>query len=152
MNLASIDTIWLIAALVLLNVFLVTVTNSGNRFWHPPILLWVALFFTLVLLQVDFGDAIEMPEPPDAYRQSQEIDSDDMVNLQVEQQKDKERLYREKTFRLLGTQGFIALCLLTVGYQKTGMLQYRKAAISFVVISLVYLLLEIVFMLNGFGL
>ena len=150
MNLASIDTFWLIAALLLLNVFLVTVNHSGNRFWHPPILLWVALFFTLFLLQVGYGYGPEQNAAAD-YLPSQDNYADALIWKQLEEEKNNERLYKTKTFRLLGAQGFITLLLLTVGYHKNGLLMYRKAAVRFLVICFLYILLEILFLVYGFG-
>lgn len=152
MDLVSIDTIWLILALVLLNVFLIAAVRTGDRFWHPPILLWLALFFTLILLHVGYGYSIERQQAAFEYRLSQDSYADAMLWMQLQQAKSEEQIYKEKTFRLLGTQSFMALFLLGFGYRQTGRLMYRKAAISFVFICLLYIVLEVIFLFIGFGL
>lgn len=150
MDLASVDTFWLIAGLVLVNVFLVAILRTENRFWHPPIIVWLALLFTLLLLQADFGWGINRPSAPADNQARINNNAEVGAGMQLAQEEEREGLYKTKTFRLLGVQGFLALFLLTVGYQKTGLITYRKAAVSFVVVCLVYIVLEILFLLHVF--
>ena len=152
MNLASIDTSWLVVALVLLNLFLLVLFPAADRWWHPPVLLWVALLFTLLLLHVGYqysgfaGDpALEQGVPQDG-------STDALLWMQLQEAEEEERLYKSKTFRLLGAQSFISLFVLAIGYHQTGKIMYRKAMISFVVICLLYLVLEFIFLFYGFGL
>src|SRR5687767_3107665 len=134
LDLIALDTIWLILAVVLLNLFLLAVVRTGDRYWHPPILLWLGLFFTLILLHVGYGYSIERQEAAFEYRLSQDSYADAMLWMQLQQAKHEEEIYKTKTFRLLGTQSFMALFLLGIGYHQTGKLMYRKAAVSFVFI------------------
>jgi hypothetical protein len=104
MDLASIDTIWLIVALVFLNFFLVAVVRTRDRFWHPPIILWLALFFALILLHVGYSHSIERQEAAVEYQTFPDRDNGALLQMQLQQAKMEERVYKAKTFRLLGTQ------------------------------------------------
>ena len=151
MDLASIDTIWLIIALLLLNLFLLVVFRTRDRYWHPPILLWLGLFFTLLLLHAGYGYSSRREEAAFEYQPSQDGYADAMLQQQLQEEKNELQLYRQKTFRLLGTQSFLALFLMGIGYHQTGQQAYRKAAVSFAFICLLYIVLEIFFLFNGFG-
>src|SRR5688500_7851022 len=117
MNPVSIDLVWLVIILVVINLSLLVVIRTGNRFWHPPILLWLGLFFTLILLHVGYGYTIEQQQAVYEYTLADDSYGDAKLWNRLQEIKNEEAVLKSKTLRLLGAQSFIALFLLTIGYK-----------------------------------
>ena len=148
MDITNTDIIWLLAALLFLNMLLVLFIQTEGRFWYPSVVLWLGLFFTLILLHVNFGYAFDNQQVLNEYNRARELNSNPELISQELEAEQQDRILKRKVFRLLVAQSFLSLCLMTLGYQKTGRPMYRKASLTFVGLSFIALVLEILLFMD----
>src|SRR4051812_26066417 len=58
----NIDIAWLILILMVINVLAVTLIRSHDRFWIPPVILWLFLFFAWIVIREENKRIIEYKE------------------------------------------------------------------------------------------
>lgn len=144
MDLASINIIWLLILLVIINGIVVAANPFPGRFWHPAIILWLALFFLSIIFRVSYSRPVDNPGRDLFFGKTM----DPAVWHNWTTTRERERVLQRKVFRLLVAQSFFSLFLMVLGYQQTGSGRYRQATISFMVISLLLLALEIAMLLE----
>jgi hypothetical protein len=140
MNIFSIGTGWLILLVFLLTFISILLIRSEDRFWLPCIIIWLFLFFAWILndaflsTEINYYKAIESNgtiverEDPDALTELDKLSA-------AKSSKNRKLLH------ILGFHSIMSLIWVSLGYRTTGREFYKKAMVTFTVISLIYVLL-----------
>jgi ABC-type transport system involved in multi-copper enzyme maturation permease subunit len=139
MNIASIGFGYLVLGLFLINFLCVILIRPETNFWLTAVILWTALFFIVVLLNVMNSKTVNIQEV--TYSQMTTIsDTQELQLKQIREQKAAENLV---LFRLLGIQTIFSCGWQFIGFSKTGKKYYRTAALTFMLLSVIYGLTEV---------
>ncbi|MFL5742019.1 MAG: hypothetical protein ACJ75B_17475 [Flavisolibacter sp.] len=134
-------TEWLILSLVLVNFLAVAAIRSHDRFWIPPVILWLFLFFATVIIWQTNSRIIEYKEAV----ASNHLNKNYSIS-EVDENKTESRDADLKLVRLLGVESMIGFVLQGIGYQTTNRNYYKKSLISFLIVAVLYVLAEIFFL------
>jgi hypothetical protein len=143
MNIFSIGTGWLILLVFLLTFISILLIRSEDRFWLPCIVIWLFLFFAWILndsflsTEINYYKAIESNgtiverEDPDALTEVEKLSA-------VKTSKNRKLLH------ILGFHSIMSLIWVWLGYRTTGREFYKKAMVTFTVISIIYIVTLII--------
>jgi hypothetical protein len=139
MNITSISFGYLVFALFIINFLSVILIRAETNFWLTGVIIWIMLFFIVVLLNVMNSKTVDIQE--EAYSELTTVsDTQEYALKQVHQQKDAENTV---LFRLLGVQTIFSCVWQFIGFSKTGKKYYRKAALTFALLTVIYGLTEL---------
>lgn len=151
MDILSLDIKWLILILLAINFLGITVlVNSEERFWLPAVFLWVLLFSSLILfnsindISIEKKEIIYYDQRPTGDNKNETI-TEEAIN-DARKQANNEKII---LLRLCGFQTFFTFLCLVIGYKKTGRKQYRSGVIIFFILTMVYVVSEILLLINA---
>jgi hypothetical protein len=133
----NLGTEWLIVILILLNVVPAFFIRSHDRFWIPPVILSVFLFFASITVSQTNNRIIE-------YKQiaaEEHLEGSGPFNTyEVDENKKESHSTNKTLITLLGIQSIIGLLLQFAGLKTTGRKYYQKSTYTFLFLSVCYIL------------
>ena len=158
-NFLSIGIGWIILIIFVFNVLGVSIFKTDEKYWHAPIMIWIFLFFSLVLVKVISGNSIQQQEFIYSERLNEKENSKETIDkkngnitiFQIENAKKKAGSVNSTLFHLLGFQTILCLFLQLIGYKVSGKKMYGSAALTFFFLTIVYLVIMFIklFPANG---
>lgn len=135
-----------ILILTLLNFIGVSILRGEDRFWLPPIILWLLLFFALVVVHQFYSNDLQMQKSIFEAGAGRDAYTDLQHQLALQQtEKESSALFRLMV-HLLGTQSVLAALSQLAGYQSTGKKYYRSALLTFLSLAFFYLVVALLFL------
>lgn len=145
MFLLSIHFAWLILILCVLNFVGVNILSGKDRFWLPPIVLWLFMFFIFIVVrQFNLDDqqtqqaVYDLTAGRDAAQDAYKIE-------QLEASGERYGAFSRRMIHLLGVQATLAALSQLWGYQQTGERYYRSALLTFLALTFVYVVVALLF-------
>jgi hypothetical protein len=133
---------WLVVILLFLNVASVFLIRSHDRFWLPPVILWIFLFFAWVTISQTNNRIIQYKQVASA----EHIRDNGPFNAYELEENQKESHSTNNTFIiLLGIQSITALLFQFAGWKTTGRKYYRKSSYTFLFLSACFFIVLILF-------
>jgi hypothetical protein len=142
MNLDGFALHWMIICVVLISFMGILFMRSADRFWLPCITVWLFLFFLGITGVVLNSNEISYQKQLEALRADETVDEENPEKqpYEIEQAQVKQTNFTRKFAHTLGAQTLFTLFWVLIGYKVTGLRYYRKAAITFSLLSLLYFL------------
>lgn len=139
MDLSSFGPEWQLLAVFLLCFMGILLMRGRDRFWLPCVTIWLFLFFAWIV-----GAAFNRTEMnyQEAVVQQTGIPTKEgrpALPIELQQAREKGDRFGSRMLHLLGFHSFQSLFWLLIGYRKTGLPYYRKAAFTFGFAVLLYL-------------
>lgn len=133
---------WLITLLVVVNIGAVFLIRSHDRFWLPPVTVWIFLFFAWITISQTNKRIIEYNQiAVEEHMQS----SGPFNRYEVDESKKQSRSTDHTFITLLGIQSIIGLLLQLAGLRSTGRKYYRTSVYTFLFLSVCYLVTVVFF-------
>ncbi|MCW3075326.1 MAG: hypothetical protein JWP69_2395 [Flaviaesturariibacter sp.] len=138
MFLLSIHFAILILILATLNFVGVNILQGKDRFWLPPIVLWLFLFFLFIVIRQFNLDDQQTQQTIYELRAGRDPAQDAYTAKQLEANGERYGAFSRRMIHLLGVQAILAALSQLWGYQHTGERYYRSALLTFLALAFIY--------------
>ena len=135
----SIDLLWLSLALFFICFIAIVLIQGNVRFWLPCVFIWLALLFTWLIGSITAGNEVTYQEVLQAQGIVKVENPADTETAALKNARTQKQLLNSRLLNLLGIHTAISLFWLLLGYRRTMLSYYRKTAITFFILTLVYL-------------
>jgi hypothetical protein len=140
MNLDGVSLLWLITAVILLSFAGVLLMRGNDRFWLPNIITWLFVFFIGLTGVVLNSNELSFHQQMRELRAEESGEKSAGATFEIERVQKRKQQFSQKFMHTFGAQTLFTLFWVLVGYKVTGLLYYKKAAITFSLLSFCYLL------------
>jgi hypothetical protein len=146
MFLLSLGLSWLILILIALNFAGVNLYSGEDRFYMPPIALWLLLLILFIVLRQ--FNVYDHDTQQVVYDLTEGRDANKDIHSQVALQNVASvgQAFTRRMMHLLGIQSILAFALQLWGYKQTGQRYYLVALRTFLALSILYAIAAVISM------
>ena len=143
MFLLSIHFSILILILTVLNFVGVNILQGKDRFWLPPIVFWLFLFFIFIVIRQFNLDDQQTQQAVYELTAGRDPAQDVYKAKQLEESGERYGAFSRRMIHLLGVQAILATLSQLWGYQQTGERYYRSALLTFLALTFIYVVVAL---------
>jgi hypothetical protein len=143
MFLLSIHFAWLVLIIAVLNFVGINILRGADRFWLPPIVLWLFLFFLFIVVRQFNADDQQTQQAVYELMAGRDPAQDVYKAKALEASIERYDAFTQRMIHLLGVQAILATLSQLWGYQQTGERYYRSALLTFLALSFIYIVVAL---------
>jgi hypothetical protein len=146
MFLLTIHLAWLILFLLILNFVGVNILGGEDRFWLPPIVLWLFLFMVLIVIRQLYTNDVALQQAVYDTKAGADATVDYLNQRAIDNTAKEGGSFFHLFIHLLGIQSVLAALSQLYGFRQTGKPYYRSALLTFLALSFLYLVVGLLYL------